>query len=193
MAQLPFDPSKAVTFDLAHGRVQLDESPACVLIPAPALAGLVGAVSREGRAALARSLGEPLGRRVARRLGNAEGSLGASIDTMVDHLGGEFAIVGLGSLSLERWGRALLFVCDHSPFGAEGDELLAELLDAALEGATGRPVRCVPLMRDGTRVRLLAANERASGRVRAWLGEGLGWGEVLARLHAGVREERGVA
>jgi hypothetical protein len=193
MAQLPFDPSNAVTFDLAHGRVQLDEVPACVVVPASALAELARAAGREGRAALARALGEPLGRRVARRLGQGDGALGASVDAVVDHLGGEFAVVGLGSLSLERWGRALLFVFDHSPFDAEGDELLAAVLDAALEGATGRPVRCVPLMRDGTRVRLLATNERASERVRAWLGEGLGWGEVLARLHAAVREERGVS
>jgi hypothetical protein len=193
MAQLSFDPSKAVTFDLTHGRVQLDDMPACVLVPASVLAGLVGAAGGEGRANLARALGEPLGRRVARRLGEGDGALKASVDAMIDHLGGEFALVGLGSLSLERWGRALLFVIDHSPFGAEGDDLLGALLDAALEGATGRSVRCVPLMRDGARARLLVANERAAERVRAWLGEGLGWGEVLARLHVAVREGRGVA
>lgn len=193
MAQPPFDPSKAVTFDLAHGRVQFDDVPACVLVPASALIELARSAGREGRAVLSRALGEPLGRRVARRLGENDGALGASVDAVVDHLGGELALLGLGSLSLERWGRALLFVFDHSPFDAEGDELLASVLDAALEAATGRPVRSVPLMRDGTRVRLLATNERASERVRAWLGEGLGWGEVLARLHAAVREGRGAS
>lgn len=193
MPQLPFDPSQAVTFDFAHGRVQLDDAPACVLVPAPALVELARAAGGEGRAILARAVGAPIGRRVARRLSSGEGPLGASIETVVEQLGGEFALVGLGSLSLERWGRALIFVFDHSPLGDEGDELLAALLDAALESATGRPARCVPLMRDAARVRLLVANERAAERVRAWLGEGVGWGEVLARLHAAVREERGVA
>jgi hypothetical protein len=193
MAQLPFDPSQAVTFDFAHGRVQLDEAPACVLVPASSLVELALAAGAEGRAILARSVGLPIGRRVARRLSGGEGPLGATVETMVEHLGGEFALVGLGSLSVERWGRALLFVFDHSPLDAEGDELLAALLDAALEGATGRAARCVPLMREGVRVRMLVANGRAAERARAWLGEGVGWGEVLARLHAGAREERGVA
>ena len=176
-----FDPSHAVTFDLAHGLVHLEDAPSRVLVPADALAALALEASAAARAAFARALGAPLGARAARRLGDTRG---ATVDHVVDHLGGELALAGLGSLSIERWGRALLIVVDQSPLGgAEG--VLEAVLSAALGSATGREVRCVRLMSDATRARFLVASASTEAKARALLAEGVSWGEVLVKLHEG--------
>ena len=208
MPQPPFDPTKAVMFDLAHGLVHLEDAPSRLLVPAEALAQLARAAGPEASAIFARALGEPLGLRVARRLSGGsggspdappgtppgtEGTRGASIEAVIDHLGGELALAGLGSLSLERWGRAMLLLVDQSPLARDGDDLLAGVLEAALGRAAGRPLRCLVLTHDPVRVRLLVAAEAAAERARGWLREGITWGEVLARLHAPPPEARGAA
>jgi hypothetical protein len=106
------------------------------------------------------------------------------VDTVVEHLGGELALVGLGSLGLERWGRALVLVVDQSPLGAEGDGLLEALLEGALEAAAGRAVRALRLGRDAVRARFLIGGAAGVEKVRAWLAEGVPWGDALVRLHA---------
>jgi len=189
MPHPPFDPSRAVTFDLAKGQVHLDGAPHRVLVPSEALAKLVASASAETRREFARALGEPLGRRLASRLGDPKT---ATLQAVVEHLGGELALLGLGALSLERWGRALVFVVDGSPFGKEGDELLAATLEAALAEATGRGPRCVVLDRTEARVRLLVVSETSAEKVRAWLEAGTSFGDVLARLHE-VNGPRGEA
>lgn len=195
MPQAPFDPTKAVTFDLAQGLVHLEDAPGRLLVPATALSTLAQAAGPEARAAFAKALGEPLGVRVARRFTGDSGVKEASVEAVVDHLGGELALAGLGSLSLERWGRALLFTVDQSPLAKDeaGEALLGEVLAAALQRATGRDVRCVPLMNDHVRVRLLVTGAAAAEKARAWLRDGVSWGDVLARLHTPTEESRGVA
>src|SRR6202000_2987998 len=99
----PFDSSKAVLFDLAHGQVHLEDAPQRVLAPAAGLLQLCEAAGPDATSALARALGEPMGRRVARRL-NVAGSdvMKASVEAVVDHLGGYLAIAGFGVLGAER-------------------------------------------------------------------------------------------
>lgn len=177
-----FDPSHAVTFDLAHGLVHLEDAPSRVLVPADALAALAAVASPDARAAFASALGKPLGARAARRLGDTRG---ATVEQVVDHLGGELALAGLGSLSLERWGRALLIVVDHCPLPS-AEDVLSGVLAAALGAATGRDVRCVRLMRDATRARFLVASAASEQKARALLGEGTTWGDVLVKLHEGA-------
>jgi hypothetical protein len=197
MSQPPFDPTKAVLFDLAQGLVHIDDAPARVLVPADALLALAAAAGDDAARAFARAIGEPIGVRVARRLSegqpSGEGTRQSSVDTVVDHLGGELALLGLGSLSLERWGRAMLLVIDQSPLAKGGDLLLAGVLEAALGRATGKPVRCLALMREPARLRFLVAGEAAVSKVRGWLHDGVSWGEALARLHAPEPEHRGAA
>jgi hypothetical protein len=188
-----FDPSHAITFDLARGTVQLQGAPLRVLVPADALVLLCRAAGPGPIAAFGRSIGEAMGRRVASRLSGAgpgagqnDGSAvrGATLETVVEHLGGEIALAGLGSLGLERWGRAMVMLIDQSPLGIEGDTLLETMLEGAIETATGKKVRARCLARDGVRARFFIGSERATYRVRAWLMQGVSWGEVLARLHA---------
>jgi hypothetical protein len=137
-------------------------------------------------------MGQAMGRRVATRFaqhanGGGEGETavrGATIEIVVDHLGGEVALVGLGSLALERWGKALVLVVDQSPLGAPGDLLVAAVLEAALEEASGRTLRTSAIDREGTRARFLVASSSAITKVHGWLREGVTWGDALARLHA---------
>ncbi len=197
MSDLRFDPSKAVTFDLSHGLVHLEGAGARVLVPADALFALAGAAGAEAGAALARSMGEAMGRRVASRL-TTEGVATASVEVVVEHLGGELALAGLGSLGLERWGRAAVLVVDQSPLGAGGDALLEGVLAAAVEVAAQRDggVHAVRLGRDGVRARFLLSGRAGIDKVRAWLAEGIPWGEALVRLHqppAGEAAPRGDA
>lgn len=180
MPDLRFDPSKSVTFDLAHGLVHLEGAPARLLVPADALAALAAAAGPEAAAAFGRALGEAMGRRVAARLAAGE----AAVDVVVEHLGGELALVGLGSLGLERWGKALVLVVDQSPLGAGGDRLLEAALAAAVEAAAGRHVHAVLLGREGVRARFLLGGEAGMVKVRTWLAEGASWGDALVRLHA---------
>ena len=182
MPDLRFDPSKAVTFDLTHGLVHLEGAGARVLVPADALFALAALAGAEAGAALARSMGEAMGHRVAARL-HAEGVAAAAVEVVVEHLGGELALAGLGSLGLERWGRALVLVVDHSPFGAGGDAFLEGVLAAAVEAAARRDVHALRLGRDGVRARFLLGGRAGTDKVRAWLAEGIPWGEALVRLH----------
>lgn len=178
-----FDPTKAVTFDLARGLVRLDDDSSRLLVPAAALLALAKAAGPAASTAFAHSLGEPLGARVARHLSGSDSLRAASPDIVVDHLAGELALVGLGSLTIERWGRALLLVVDRSPLAQDDASLLGGVLEGALLQATGRPVRCV-LLSGGAQSRFLVTGEAAAVKAREWLAGGVSWGEVLARLHA---------
>ncbi len=177
-----FDPSKSVTFDLTHGLVHLEGAPSRLLVPADALVALARAAGPGATATFGRALGEAMGRRAADRL-SAGGA--AAVEDVVEHLGGELALAGLGSLGLERWGRAAVLVVDQSPLGAEGDALLEGVLAGAIDAAAGRAVHVLCLDRDGVRARFLLGGAAGVEKVRAWLGEGVPWGEALVRLHAG--------
>jgi|SRR5580692_1046539 hypothetical protein len=180
----PFDPSQAVTFDLSHGLVHLEGAPSRVLVPAEALGALADAAGLGAAAAFGRAMGEAMGRRAASRLGVGRGVDEATAEAVVEHLGGELALAGLGSLGLERWGRALVLVVDQSPLGAGGDGLLGAALEAALEAAAGREVKTLLLGRDGVRARFLVGGRAGVARVEAWLEDGVPWGEALVRHHA---------
>ena len=188
-----FDPSRALTFDLAQGIVLLEGAPPRVVVPGEALAKLCEAAGRAAAEAFGRVVGDSMGRRIAARFaGEAAGAdsagavRGATTERVVEHLGGELALAGLGQLSLERWGRALVAVVDHSPLGANGDPLLATILAAALASCTGRDVRAGLLGRDEARARFLVSSESALARLRALLDGGVSWGEALVKLHAGA-------
>jgi hypothetical protein len=189
MSHVRFDPAEAVTFDLAHGLVHLEGAPSRLLVPADALAALCASAGGAATEAFGRALGAALGRRAAHRLAGEGGVRGATIEGAVEHLGGEMALVGLGSASLERWGRALVWVMDQSPLGVSGDGLLAAALAGAITAAVGREVHAVLLAREGVRARFLITGAAGAAKVRAWLAAGVAWGDALVRLHAGAGGE----
>jgi len=173
-----FNPSGSVNFDLVRGRVDCGGDH--VLLPADALLDLCRHASEEALIDFGRRLGTTAGRRVAERLGDATNRAG--LEEVLDHLGGELALIGLGSLGLERWGRALVLVIDGGPFGQQLDRLLGAVLEGALQRAFGRDCHAVKLTRDDRRVRFLVTSASGASRVTEWLSGGVAYGDVLVRL-----------
>jgi uncharacterized protein YoaH (UPF0181 family) len=181
MAAPTFDSARAVRFDLVRGTVQAggrDER--LLLVPAAALSTLVAAAPSEAAETLARWLGTSIGTRACERIGDLAG---ASIDWFVTQLAGEAALAGVGALSIERWGRALVVVIERSPLTPA---VLVPLVAGALEAAGGRRVWCTALSHDDQATRVLVASQQAVERVRSWMASGSVWGEALAKLHAGA-------
>ena len=181
MAQPRFDPSQTVKFDLTRGQVSFGGSDARVLVPTDALHDLCRGAGNEAMRDFGRRLGTEAGRRAAARL--IDGPANASMTDVIEHLGGDLALLGLGSLAAERWGRALVLTVTHSPLGSQGDELLAAVLEGAIQRAMARDVAVVPLHRDDALARLLVVSPSAATRVRAWIDGGTSWGDVLAKLN----------
>jgi hypothetical protein len=176
-----FSPTHSVRFELGRGRVSVDGADARVLIPADALAKLCAGAGHESIRDFGHRLGTEMGRRVAGRVGAR-----ASVPTMVEHLGGDLAVAGFGSLAAEVWGRALVLTITDSPFGGDGDVLLAAVLEGALQRALGRDTSIVPIERDGEKVRLVVVSPGAAVTLRKWLQDGVTWGDALTRLNASV-------
>jgi hypothetical protein len=180
MVAFSFDPTHAVRFDLPRGSVRTrGDDDRVLLVPAAALDDLVRSASPEAVETLGRALGAAIGRRAAVRMGDPQG---ASMDSFVAQLAGEAAIAGVGALSIERWGRALVVVVEDSPLVGT---LLAPIVSSALEAASGRRTWCALLSRDDRIARLLVGSEHAIGRVRGWIASGVGWSEAVVRLHGG--------
>jgi hypothetical protein len=176
----PFNPTHAVRFEIARGRVSLDGQEARVLVPAAALGKLCESAGPEGVKDFGKNLGTEIGRRVAARLDGGAPSVAA----LVEHLGGDLALSGLGSLTVEIWGKALVLAVMDSPLGKEGDLLLASVLEGALQRALARDTSLVELERSDGRVRFAVLSPRTADSVRKWLGQGISWGDALARLNA---------
>ncbi len=190
MSDAPFDPTGAVTFDLAAGRVSMKGSPARVLVPSEQLSALCDAAGQDATRSLGRTMGEAMARRALEALAGPDGSVGGvSIESFVQHLAGEFALVGLGAVGMERWGRAMLLTV-ASPVAHDG--LLRAVLEGALESTTKRTVRCTKLMQADGLSRFLIASPSTAEQVERQLGGGKAWAEILVELHgAGSAAQRG--
>lgn len=187
MPVTPFDPTRAVTFDLTSGQVHLQDKQPSWVVPSAAVAELCAAAGDEATRRFGRAMGEAMGSRVASRIGKD-----ASVESFAGQLGGEFAIAGLGSMTVERWGKALVIVVDR---GAASAQLMASVMEGALQVATQREARCIRVDQQGDRSRYLVASAAAAREVEGWLAEGKPWGEALVRLHAPSQpsDERGEA
>lgn len=183
MAVSRFDPSHSVKFDLGRGSVHLEGAGPRLLVPPDALLELCKHAGPESLTDFGRKLGTEVGLRITAHWGDSGENI--SVEGFVEHLGGNMALLGLGSVSVERWGKALVFVVESSPFGAAGDALLGAVIEGALQRCMGRDGRAVLLGRDADHVRFLMAGTAGAERVRSWLSEGKTWGEAIARLHEG--------
>ncbi|HVW26267.1 MAG TPA: hypothetical protein VHC69_12925 [Polyangiaceae bacterium] len=172
-----FDPTRAVQFDLDRGRIFVAGSDPRLLVPAEALARLCAGSASDAVKDFGRGLGTEMGRRVMGRLGSD-----GSVSAMVEHLGGELALAGFGSLGLEVWGRALVLTVTDSPLGETGDPLIAAVLEGAIQRAVARDAAVVRIERSNGKARLAVLRPSTAASVRRWLGEGASWGDILTRL-----------
>ncbi len=181
MAEAQFDPAGMLQIDLGRGVVQLQGASPRLVVPVKALVALCREAGNDAVRDFGTSWGTELGARVAGRLGNDRGS--ASLQAWLEHLGGEWALAGLGALALERWGKALVLSVDGSPLGQDGDVLLEAVLSGALQRGASRDLNAVSLGRDDAVVRMVVLAPGAAQRARTLLEAGTSWGDVLVRLH----------
>jgi hypothetical protein len=180
MAASSFDSKRAVRFDLPHGQVHAGtDAERVLLVPTGAIDDIALSAPPEAVEALGRALGTSIGRRAAARMGDAQA---ASIEDFVTQLAGEVAVSGVGVLSIERWGKALVVVVEGSPLSGS---ILSPLVAAAIEAASGRGVACTVLARDAHMARLLVGGPSGVERVREWVASGVAWADALARLQGG--------
>ncbi len=179
--------SRAVRFDLDEGRIEVGDSRPHVLVPVEALASLAsGAVDIRG---FAHGLGAAAAVRAASKLDPSRSKpprdalRAADPQSLIDKLGGEFALFGFGNLRTERWGSALLFVFDRCLFDERGDELLLGLIEGAVSMATERPVGALIVDRSPEVARILVGNEHAIATVRPLAESGEIFTEVIRALH----------
>ena len=193
MADAPFDPTGAVTFDLAVGNVNLAHASPRVLAPADGLARLCEAAGEDATRGFGVAVGSAMGGRIARSLGedgSKDGLREVSMERFVDHLRGEFALAGLGSVGMELWGKALLFVVKSATMPSL---FVASVLDGALTEATGRAAVCVRLAESEDETRFLAIGQNGARLVVEWIAQGVFWGEMLVRLQTPERAKLGGA
>jgi hypothetical protein len=186
MSSTAFNPSNAFRFELGRGQITAQGAGPRLLLPVDAVGRVLDSLSEEARRDFGHSLGTELGRRAAERLGNVHD---ASPNAVVDHVGGEWALMGLGNLGIELWGKALVFTVTGSPFGPSGDEFVAAIAEGAVGRAMGRHAVVIPIHRDADRVRLLASSARAAERARELLAQGRGYGEILEELNRSAESQ----
>lgn len=174
------DLTHAVRFDLPRGSVHGAGEERAVLLPASVFAELVLAAGPEVAVSIALAMGESMGKRVAERLGGRDAVRQATLEAMVTALAAEISLAGLGALSLERWGKAMLLVLHNVP--AIEHKFLAALFEGAIASSTGSRAHCAVVASESGGVRILVASAAGIDRVRGWISEGTGWGEALARL-----------
>ena len=180
----PFDPAHALRFDLNRGTIKLADETSRVVLPVDALLGLWRAAGDEEKRDFGRSLGTEIGRLVVERLGN--GVMNAAVPEVVDHVAGELALLGLGNLAVEIWGRALCLTVSDSPLGQEGDALLAAIMEGVAQRALSRSIAVVAISREDDTVRLLATSAAGARKAEQWLEAGHSYGDVLGFLNRGT-------
>ena len=175
-----FDPTRAIVYDLAQGQLRDDEGSSRLNLPVDLLARLLEQAGPQATSDFAASLGTELGRRVADRMG--ETAVGASVEAWAEHLGGQVALLGLGNLSVEQWGKALILRVAGAPQGMTG--VLTLLLQSALQRALGRDVRLLHF--DGKEgAGFLVVAPSTAQRAQSLVDGGASLGQVVEQLHQG--------
>jgi hypothetical protein len=180
MAGPTFDPNGAVRFDLKSGTAADAKGARVVLVPSAALEALDAATLER----LGAEIGRACGARVAARLGGDAGVRGAALETVVSHLAGELAVAGIGALSIERWGRAMVGVVANPSVAS--DAFLAGVLAAAIGAASGREIASAPLGRDRGITRFYLGSRAGADKARALAAQGRPYVEIVGAIQGGA-------
>ena len=178
-----FDPNGSVRFDLKRGAASDARGARLLLVPSAALEAL-GEAHPAAAAQLGTELGRACGERVAARLGGDSGVRNATLEVVVSHLAGELAIAGIGSVEIERWGRAMVLTVTNP--SVAGDELLGAVLAGAISAATSREVATAALGKDGGAMRFFVGSKKTADKVRGLVSKGTSLGEALGSIQGGA-------
>jgi hypothetical protein len=191
MSEPTFDPAQALKIDLSRGRLSLLGSSGRILVPTDTLVDLLAASSSQAITAFGAGIGTEIGRRIADRLGSAIER--ASVELYLEHLGGELALTGIGCLSIERWGKALVLCVEGLRDSEALESAVLAIIEAALQRSLSRDVVVLLLSKGDGSVRYLVVGRHAAASVEQWLDSGLSCGEVLFKLHQPFGAETGRA
>ena len=176
-----FDPTRAIIYDLARGQLRDDEGASRLNLPAHLLLRLCEHAGAEGASEFARTLGAELGRRVADKLGSEKDA--ANVEVWTEHLGGQLALVGLGDMKVEQWGRALVLRISGAPAGMR--KILEGVLEGALQRGLSRKATAIGFER-GSETEILVVSDETAPRVFALLQSGSSLGQIVEELHRGA-------
>jgi hypothetical protein len=181
MSESTFDPAQALKIDLSRGQLSLMGSSGRVLVPTESLAELLAASTNEAISAFGAGIGTDIGRRILERLGSAIER--ATIELYLEHLGGELALSGLGSLSVERWGKALVLCLEGLGDSAGLESMVMSLIEAAIQRSLSRDVVVLRLAKTDGLLRLIVSGRHAKFQIEQWQAAGLSYGQILTNLH----------
>lgn len=176
-----FDPTRAIIYDLARGQLRDDEGASRLNLPAHLLLRLCEHAGTEGASEFARALGAELGRRVADKLGANKDA--ANVEVWTEHLGGQLALVGLGDMKVEQWGRALVLRISGAPAGMT--KILEGVIEGALQRGLSRKATAIGFER-GNETELLVVSDDVATHVRSLAQGGSSLGQVVEELHKGA-------
>jgi hypothetical protein len=172
-----FDPEEYFSFDLARGSVQTRHGERVLVLSTETVSPLVSLAVKHGDLTAVRMLGKRIGDEAARSLGSDVRS--ATPEQVVTHASGTLAVLGFGTLSLARWGHALVLTLDGAP-NLDGEHLgLAALLGGLLTSLGGRDIACVPVENGA---RFVIVHPVIAEHVWTWSKEGLAVGQIVTRL-----------
>ncbi|HUT78685.1 MAG TPA: hypothetical protein VM285_13405 [Polyangia bacterium] len=185
MSQTAFDASGFVRFDLASGRIRSAANETLALVPWR----LLDLLAPGGQlVAVARDWGRIHGERLAAAARDSQEP--APIEALADALGGVLAVAGLGRVTVETRGDALLFRA-VSPGGsleygsAPTRDLLVGFVAGFLTAIDPAGFDVLPLPGTAGEQLLWAGSPPAVARVRAWMDEGEEPMQAMDRLSRG--------
>jgi hypothetical protein len=172
-----FDPGDYYAFDLSRGAVHTRHGERVLVLSTEVIGPLVSTAARHGDLTAVRALGKRIGEDATRSLG--DDARRGSPEAVLTHVSGTLALLGWGTLSLERWGSALVLCLAGAP-SLDPDRLgLAALLGGVLTTLGGRDVACVPI---GGGARFVIVHPNIAETVWAWAKEGAELGQIVGRL-----------
>ena len=170
MTEINFDAAGFIKIDLTAGQMTSVANDRLAALPSDVLAFLAPG---EQLTDAAFSWGGQHGLHFAKSTGTSPAELEVSV--LADHLGGTLAVLGLGNLSIEIHGSALLFRLTPSAkqFSEGGDALLCGFLSGFLRCLSPHMFEVIALGADGGDQIFWAGNPDASQRLSALVNQGL--------------------
>lgn len=169
-----FDPGGFWEFHLSDGAVRTRAGRRVVVMPEHVAGPLVRLALDQGDQVLLSEIGAALGAEAAASLG--DGLVERSPESVLGHAAGVVALFGLGRLSLEQWGDAVVATLADAP-ALHGDGLAA-LLGGLFGALGGTDVGCVAAGGG----RFLLVHPDVVDAVHGWVASGADVGAIAARL-----------